>query len=98
MTKPKKKPEPQEAETTEAPLTAPLYKLRKGHLAGLRMDMLTMGEDGGVSTGTGLGSDAIWLEWKGEYYYVRGSELLRALVRRIDPKSADLFPEGVKEV
>lgn len=87
----------EETPKTPKKLTVPLYALEKNAFAGLRSEMLSMGEYGGVQTGSGLGSDAIWLEWKGAYYYVRGAELLKALVRCIDPESCERFPEGIEE-
>jgi hypothetical protein len=89
----KTKPDP----ALSGKLSVPLYKLGSNKFAGLRMEMLSMGDAGAVATGTGLGSDAIWLEWKGAYYYVRGAELLKALVRQIDSDACELFPAGIEE-
>lgn len=80
-------------------LTVPLHKLERGEFMSLHQSMLSIDEDvGEVATGAGLGNDAIWLKWKGTVVYVRGAELLRALVRQVDPAVADAFPADVEEV
>lgn len=79
------------------PLTVPARVLLENELLvlGFRMEMLTVG-DGSVSTGTGLGTDFIILEWKGRRLLLRGSELLRAFVAEVDPKAALQFPDEIK--
>ena len=63
---------------------------------GFRQEMLTMGDDGSVSTGAGLGTDFIILEWGEHRAVVRGSELLRAWVATFAPEDAKKFPSEIK--
>lgn len=62
---------------------------------GFRQSMLELGP-GSVSTGAGLGTDWIILEWDGKTVVVRGSELLKAWVSTFAPEDAARFPEGVR--
>ena len=82
------------------PLTVPVRELDADEVLtlGFRQEMLTMGEDGEVATGTGLGTDFILLRWGKKQLLVRGSELLRACVREIKPGAADRFPDSVAEL
>jgi hypothetical protein len=54
----------------------------------LLMEMLEMGNHGSVATGTGLGSDAIVLEWKGRRARIRGRDLLKVWVATWAPDDA----------
>lgn len=82
------------------PLTIPVREIGEEELLtlGFRAGMLTMGKDGDVTTGTGLGSDFIVLRWGKKHLLVRGSELLRAWVRQIKAEAADQFPDDVAEL
>lgn len=88
-------------------ITVPVYRLGDRAFTGLRQPMLKLGPDSdpdlyAVSTGAGLGSDAIWLEREldghREYACVHGRDLLAARVRLEDPEEADRMPttDGMK--
>jgi len=49
-------------------------------------------EIGSVSTGAGLGTDFIILEWRGRNATIRGSELLKAWVATFAPEDAEAMP------
>lgn len=72
---------------------------REGIALGFRQGMLELtagdGTGGGVTSGGGMGSDFIVLDWNGRMAYVRGIDLLRAWVASFDPEEAARFPEGL---
>jgi hypothetical protein len=63
---------------------------------GFRMGMLSVGdkngERGSLSTGTGLGSDAIILEWRGRRAVIRGRDLFKAWVATFAPEDVERMP------
>jgi hypothetical protein len=64
---------------------------------GFRMQMLSIGEEmtperGSVATGTGLGSDAIQLEWRGRKAVVFGRDLFKAWVATFAPDDVARMP------
>jgi len=62
---------------------------------GFRQPMVSCGgkkEIGSVSTGAGLGTDFIILEWRGRNATIRGSELLKAWVATFAPEDAKAMP------
>lgn len=81
------------------PVTVPVRKLPKGQFTSLRQGMISLTHEGeyigGVDTGAGLGDDAIWIRWKGEYYSVRGRDLLLEVVKQIDPEEAERLKESM---
>jgi hypothetical protein len=63
----------------------------------LGMEMLAIGDRddearGRVVTGSGCGSDAILLEWKGRAALVRGRDLLKAWMSQWAPEDAARLP------
>ena len=82
---------------TPTALTVPVRVIEgiEGVALGFRQEMLTMGDDGNVSTGAGLGTDFIILQWGERQAVVRGSELLRAWVASFAPDEAARFPDEI---
>lgn len=73
-------------------LTVPIREVMgtlESMVLGLRQSMLDVEDNGGVSTGAGLGSDFIILRWGDRQALVRGSELLRAWVATFAPEDAE---------
>lgn len=69
----------------------------EGIAMGFRQQMFDLGGRGGVSTGAGMGTEFILLEWGEKQVMVRGLDLLRAWVAQIDPEAVKRFP-GVEDV
>ena len=88
------------------PLTVPLREIDtlESITLGFRMNMFDLsdkdGNGGSVSTSSGLGGEAIILNYKdGDTEHqavIRGSELLIAWVQTFDPKVAKLMQEATK--
>lgn len=81
------------------PLTIPFRTIDETGEAivlGLRQSMVDIGDQGSVSTGGGMGTDFILLDWGEKSIVIRGSELLRAWVATFAPEDAERFPDEVK--
>lgn len=79
------------------PLTVPIHDnitVMQSIGLGFRMAMLHIGDDeaDGVATGTGLGSDAIQLQWRGRRAVVFGRDLFKAWVATFAPEDAERMP------
>lgn len=81
------------------PLTIPfrtIEEVGEGIVLGFRQSMVDIGDEGSVSTGGGMGTDFILLDWGEKSIVIRGSELLRAWVATFAPEDAARFPDEVK--
>lgn len=68
----------------------------EGITVGFRQDMLTLSDENGivgeVSTGAGLGTDFILIQWKDHQIVIRGLDLLKALVKDTAPDDLERLP------
>ena len=67
----------------------------EGIVLGFRQEMVST-DHGGVSSGAGLGSDNIIVEWRDKTMLLRGSDLLAAWAAVVQPEDLINFPKEVR--
>lgn len=83
-------------------ISVPVYRLGERELAGLRMGMIETEGGHSFSTGSGLGTDGLWVglvddpEGKGKgrttYYRMSGRDLLYGTAQLVRHPARDRFP------